>query len=78
MRRKNLFIFDTRQSATSKATLVKEKDRPTYLISKNSQIRLWHRRLGHTSNARSYLIYDIEVRGKANWIGNEKEESLCP
>ena len=32
--------------------LIKGQGRPTYLLSKNSQIRLWHRRLGYTSNTK--------------------------
>ena len=32
--------------------LVKGRGRPTYLLSKNPQIKLWHRRLGHASNAK--------------------------
>ena len=32
--------------------LVKGRRRPTYLLSKNLQIRLWHRKLGHASNMR--------------------------
>lgn len=32
--------------------LVQGRGRPTYLLSSNLQIRLWHRRLGHASNAK--------------------------
>lgn len=32
--------------------IVKGKGHPNYLLSQNSQIRLWHRRLGHASNAK--------------------------
>lgn len=46
-RRKNLFVLDTQ---IDKVTLVKESDRPIYLLSKNTQIRLWHRQLEHASN----------------------------
>ena len=49
-RHKNLFVLETGSKA--KAMLVKGRGRPTYLLSKNPQIRLWHRRLGHASNAR--------------------------
>ena len=50
-KRKNLFVLDT-QAQPGRAMLSKGKDRPTYLLSKNPQIRLWHQRLGHASNTR--------------------------
>ena len=49
MRNKNLFILETK---SEKAMLVRGRDRPTYLLSPDLQTRLWHRRLGHASNAR--------------------------
>ena len=45
--------------AIGKATLVKKRGRSIYLISKNTQIRLWHRRLGHASNTRVIEISKI-------------------
>ena len=63
-RKKNLFVLDT-QSPSDKAMLVKRRRRPTYLLSKNLQIRLWHRRLEYASNARiikaSKLIDGIDI-----------------
>ena len=50
-RKKNFFILDT-QTPSRKMMLVKSQGQPTYLLSNNLQIRLWHRRLRHTSNAR--------------------------
>lgn len=50
-KKKNLFVLDIR-SPSNKAMLVKGRGRPTYLLSKNPQIRLWHHRLGYASNAR--------------------------
>ena len=49
-RKRNLFILDI--SPPLKTILVRDRGRPTYLLSSNPQIRLWHCRLGHTSNAR--------------------------
>lgn len=49
-RHKNLFIHETDSKA--KAMLMKRRGRPTYLLSKNPQIRLGHRQLGYASNAR--------------------------
>ena len=44
---------------------MRDRDRPTYLFSSNPQIQLWHRRLGHASNARvvqvSKLVDGIEL-----------------
>ena len=64
-RRKNLFVLDICQSAIGKTIFVKKRDRLTYLISKNPQIRFWHRRLGYTSNTRvvdtSKLTNGIEI-----------------
>lgn len=50
IKKKNLFIFNTQLSG--KSMLVKDRNKPIYLVSKNSHIRLWHRRLGYTRNAR--------------------------
>ena len=51
-RRKNLFVLDT-QLPPGKAMLVKERGKPTYLLTKNPQIRLQHWQLRHASNARA-------------------------
>ena len=51
IRRKNLFILNT-QIAPSKTMLVKGRGRPTYRLSSNPQVGLWHRRFGYASNAR--------------------------
>ena len=63
-RRKNLFVLNT-QLPLGKAILVKERGRPTYLLSKNPQIRLWHQQLGQASNARvietSKLVNGIDI-----------------
>ena len=49
--------------------LVRERGRPTYLLSSNPQIRLWHCRLGYASNARviqvSKLVDKIDLEGAA-------------
>lgn len=41
------------------------KGRPTHLVSKNKKVRIWHRCLGHASNARviraSKLVDDINI-----------------
>ena len=50
-RKRNLFIRDI-QIHSRKMILVKDRGRPIYLLSKNPQIRLWHRKLGHASNTR--------------------------
>lgn len=48
--------------------LVKEGRRSTYFLSKNLQIKLWHRRFGYTSNARVVgafkLTNKIDILGK--------------
>ena len=45
--------------------LVRGRGRPTYLLNFNPQIRLWHRRLARTSNARvvqvSKLVDEIDL-----------------
>ena len=62
-RHKNLFVLETGSKA--KAMLVRERGRSTYLFNSNPQIRLWHCRLGHASNARviqaSKLIDGIDL-----------------
>ena len=63
VRHKNLFILETE---SEKAMLVRGRGRPTYLLSPDPQTRLWHRRLGHASNARvaqaSKLVDGINLR----------------
>ena len=49
-RKRNLFVLDT--SPPLKIMLVRGRGQPTYLLSSNPQIRLWHRQLGHASNTR--------------------------
>ena len=50
--------------------LVKSQGWPTYLFSKNPQIRIWHKRLGYASNAKvrktSKLKDGIEITIKDN------------
>ena len=56
--------------------LVKGRGRPIYLLSKNPQIRLWHRRLGHASNTRvietSKLTDDIDITIEGDQQRSEK------
>ena len=58
-RKKNPFILNT-QTSSRKRMLVKGQSRPTYLLSKNPQIKLWHRRLRHASNARVMEISKLD------------------
>ena len=89
-RKKNLFILDT-QLSPGEATLVKGRGRPTYLLGKNPQIRLWHQQLGHASNARvirtSKLVDGIDItidnsqqeeRYSSDSENNNKDENLEP
>ena len=66
-RHKNLFVLETGSKA--KAMLVRGRGRLTYLLNSNLQIRLWHCRLGHASNARviqaSKFIDGIDLEGAA-------------
>ena len=59
-----MFILNT-QIAPSKTMLVKGRRKPTYQLSSNLQVRLWHRRFGYTSNARviqaSKLVDGIDL-----------------
>lgn len=50
IRKKNLFVLNT--LSLLRTMLVKERNWPIYLISKNLQISLWYRQLGHISNVR--------------------------
>ena len=42
------------------------RGRPTHLVSKNKKVRIWHRRLGHASNAQiiraSKLVDGIDIK----------------
>ena len=52
--------------------MFKDRGQPTYLLSKNPQIKLWHRKLRYTSNARvvkaSKLNDGIDIIIKDNYI----------
>ena len=50
IKKKNLFILNIQ--ILGKTMLVKERRKPTKFFSKNPQIKFWHRRLGHISNAK--------------------------
>lgn len=56
MRRKNLFVLDI-WAPPGRAMLSKKRDRPTYLLSKNLQIRLGYQQLGFTSNTRVVEVF---------------------
>lgn len=62
-RYKNLFVLKT--NSKIKAMLIKKRGKPTYLLSKNPQIRFWHQWLGHLLNIRiveiSKLIDGIDI-----------------
>ena len=60
-RKKNLFICNT-QIPSRKIMLVKGQNQPTYLLSKNSQIRLWHRKLKYVSNTRVVEASKLNIR----------------
>lgn len=58
-RDRNLFILDLatpnkvmQVTQPPRAMMTQGRGRPTHLISKNKRVRIWHRRLGHASNAR--------------------------
>lgn len=59
--------------------LVKSRKRLTYLVSKNSQIRLWHRRLEYISNTSivkaSKLTDRIDITIKDSQPGMEEQFS---
>lgn len=53
----NLFTLDLAapgqaMSVRSRAMTITGRGRPTHLVSQNKRICIWHRRLGHISNAR--------------------------
>ena len=81
VRYKNLFIFETK---SKKAMLEQERGHPIYLLSPNSQTRLWDRQLGHASNVRvaqaSELVDGInlgEISGPINqsYFSNSEPDS---
>lgn len=45
-----------------KMMLVKGQGRPTYLFSKDPQIRLWYKRPGHASNAKVVEVFQLNNR----------------
>lgn len=57
-RDQNLFILDlvtpekVMQATNAKAMATVGRSCPTHLVSKNKQVRVWHRQLSHASNAR--------------------------
>lgn len=64
----NLFTLDSAmpgQVMSARAMAITGQGRPTYLVSKNRRIRIWHRQLAHVSNARvvraSKLVDGIEL-----------------
>ena len=71
-RHRNLFILDRAIPETvmkvRNLAMATGKSRPTHLVSKNKKVRIWHRRLGHASNARvirtSKLVDGIEIEDK--------------
>ncbi len=71
-RHQNLFILDRAIPETVKKVknlvMATGKGRPTHLVSKNKQVRIWHRLLGHASNARviraSKLVDGFETEDK--------------
>lgn len=68
-RHQNLFILDRAIPKTvmkvRNLAMATGKGRPTHLVSKNKKVRIWHRRLGHASNARvirvSKLVDGINI-----------------
>lgn len=41
-----------RAALSEQAMTVQGRGRPTHLVSRNKRVRVWHRRMGHASNAR--------------------------
>ena len=82
IRKKNLFICNT-QIPLRKIMLVKGQSQPTCLLSKNSQIKLWHRKLKYISNTRVIeasklnnrnnikIKYDYSIK---NFFSNSKRD----
>lgn len=69
-RHRNLFILDRAIPETMmkvrNLAMATGRGRPTHLVSKNKKVRIWHRRLGHASNARviraSKLVDGIDIK----------------
>ena len=69
---RNLFILDWATPETvmkvRNLAMATRKSKPTHLVSKNKKVRIWHRRLGHASNAwvirASKLVDGIEIKDK--------------
>ena len=59
--------------------IIQGKGRPTYLQSKSRKIRLWHRRMGHASNARivraSRMLEGMTVDDNDTIIDNDSNSS---
>ena len=59
--------------------IIQGKGRPTYLQSKSRKIRLWHRRMGHASNARivraSRMLEGMTVDDDDTIIDNDSNSS---
>lgn len=70
-KKKNHFILDT-QLFFGKVILVKGRNRPSYLLSKNSQLRLWHRRLEYASNTRVMEV--SKLTNRINIIINKDQQ----
>lgn len=58
-RDRNLFVLDLatpnramQTLSSGKAMTAQGRGRPTHLVSRNKRFRVWHRRMGHASNAR--------------------------
>ena len=70
VRYNNFFVLETESG--NKTMLVRGRSCPTYLLSSNSQIWLWHHRLGHASNARivqaSKLVNGIALGEESGFI----------
>lgn len=55
--------------------LVKNRGQPTYLLSKNLQVRLWHRRLSHAFNAR--IVEVFKLNDKVDIIVEDDQIVIC-
>ena len=55
---KNLFILYTK-TMDKKLIITQKKDQPIYHKSRNSSIRLWHRRFGHANNASIMQVLNL-------------------
>lgn len=73
--RKNLFALNT-CTLLGRAMLYKRRGRPTYLLNKNPQIRLWQQRLGHISNTR--VLKTSKLIDKINIMVEEDREKEQP